>query len=51
MPDKPTTEVRARSSIIVAYPTDSDYVSHDDTVERFQAEWVEIVNKLKGKLP
>ena len=26
-----------------------DYVSHDDTVERFQAEWVEIVNKLKGK--
>jgi hypothetical protein len=28
-----------------------DYVSHDDTVERFQAQWVEIVNKLKGKLP
>jgi len=26
-----------------------DYVSHDDTVHRFQAEWVEIVNKLKGK--
>jgi hypothetical protein len=26
-----------------------DFVSHDDTVERFQAEWVEIVNKLKGK--
>ena len=28
-----------------------DYVSHDDTVERFQTEWVEIVNKLKGKSP
>ena len=26
-----------------------DHVSHDHTVERFQAEWVEIVNQLKGK--
>ena len=26
-----------------------DYVSHENTVERFQAEWIEIVNNLKGK--
>ena len=28
-----------------------DYVSHDDTVERFQTEWVEIVERLKGESP
>ncbi len=26
-----------------------DCVSHEDTVKRFQAEWVEIVGRLKGK--
>jgi hypothetical protein len=26
-----------------------EHVSHDQTVERFQAEWVEIANQLKGK--
>ena len=25
-----------------------DYLSHADTVERFQSEWAEIVKKLKG---